>query len=653
MPPPPETEPPAGADPSRRILAESALQLLARCAGGVVFLDGGGKPVWSNRIVERRWPALLDALRKGEPIPARRPSDAPGACARLDPEDLPGPRPSTPTEIERVWTMPAPNGAGYLRITFRGRIPDDPCPHIRGLLEELKVLDRTRTEFMSNVSHELRTPLNAVIGYADLLLDGVQGDLNERQRETLGYLREAASGLLELISDLLAASRIESGKADLIIDAFALDPLIDGILRQLRPLYESKGLRVVVGIEADDTSMRSDRGKCRQILVNLLSNAIKFTSEGEIRLTIASESAPGGETMVLRVSDTGIGIEPEDRERIFEMFYQVDGSSSREHEGSGLGLYITRRLVELLGGEISMQSEPGRGSTFTVRLPKRLDRAAAVRHVGRFAPLPGTGAGGSPDAGRPVVILVGSTPDDARILASILETEGMSMMQAGDLEEIRRICRRLEPAAVVLDICTDPEQAWTLFHELKAEPVTAEVPLVFLTDSTEDDSRSALHGPLDRRGVARTLRQSGARGETPKILVVDDEESIRFAVGQFLRDEGFDVLEAGTGNEAVARAREERPDLILLDLGLPDISGWDVIRTLSTDPDLDPMHILILTGLALDSREIEDLNRIAGGFIRKDEFQLDRLVGQIDAVLAEKPARRTRTAPSPARENAT
>lgn len=608
------------------------LPILEACPVGFVIFDPDGAAVHANARAHALCPRILDLLKEAPQILPGRPSSGPGQAGPTDLDTAPG----LLLRAERVWTHPAPDARGYLRLAPRQSCPDPACPHLGAVPCQSRATPRMRGDILANVTHEVRTPINAVIGYADLLLDDVCGPLAARQRETVAYLRDAAEGLLRLVNDLLSASRIEAGRSDLILSTFRIDHLIEEVVHSLQPLYAAKGLRLRVDLQDPGEVLRSDRGKCKQILVNLLSNAIKFTSRGEIVIG-ASAPGPDGEGIAITVRDTGAGIPAGELEAIFEMFHQVDDGAAREHEGSGLGLYLSRRLAGLLGGAITVESEIGAGSAFTLLMPRRLGEAAAIRRVRHGEAHPSIPAGRCADG--PLVLLVGSSDDGRRILSSILEAEGMRIREVAGPEEAIAVARTREPSVIVLDIERDPGAGWESYHELKAHPATRATPLVFLTDTTESMENAvrpvlACRAPFDRRNVRKAMRMARLRAEPERLLVVDDEETMCAAVAELLEAEGFKVSQAFTGGEAIRKCVEERPDLVLLDLRLPDISGWDVIRRISGIPELRRTRIVILTGLALTAQEVEDLRRAATGLMTKDQFRVERLIEQIDAVLA-------------------
>lgn len=611
------------------------LPILEACPVGLVLFDADGDPVVANGGAKSFCPDILDRLAETPGILPARPSSGP--CSRKT-TALDTFRPGEPPRAERVWTHPDPDARGYLRIWRPQPSAEPACAHLDQVQAEFRRAVRMRNELLANVTHELRTPVNAVIGYSDLLLDDVCGPLAPKQKETVEYLRDAAEGLLRLINDLLTASRIEAGRSDLILSTFRIDHLVEEVIRNLQPLYAAKGLRLRVNLHEPAERLRSDRGKCKQILVNLLSNAVKFTPRGEIAIgTFAAGTR--NERLGITVRDTGIGIPPGEIESIFEMFRQVDNGTAREHEGSGLGLYLSRRLADLLGATITAESRVGEGSAFTLLMPRRLGDAMAVRRVRRDETSRATARPGD-DAAGPLVLLVGSSDDEGRILGSILRAEGMRIEEVSDPADAIEAARTLRPATIVLDIEDDPEAGWESYRRLKADPSTCETPLVFLTDTLESTSKAdttvlACQQPFDRYEVTRAMRRARLRQHPARILVVDDEETMCAAVGELLEAEGFQVSQAATGTEAVRKTRAERPDLVLLDLRLPDISGWDVIRRISDIPELRHTKIIILTGMDLSPQEVESLRNVTTGLMTKDQFRVERLIAQLDAVLEQ------------------
>ncbi|HVM61139.1 MAG TPA: hybrid sensor histidine kinase/response regulator [Verrucomicrobiae bacterium] len=504
----------------------------------------------------------------------------------------------------------------------------------------LGALSQLKAEFLAHVSHELRTPIHAVIGYTELLLDSVYGPLTDEQEETVDFIRESAQDLLSLVNNLLDLSRIESGRADLILESFDVRDLVSEVAAQIKPLADAKHLTLTSVVLTDQTNIRSDRGKLKQILVNLAGNAIKFTDRGKVTIGVAADAKnqPGADSVSSRVAisvqDTGIGIPADQLGRIFEKFYQVDNSIRRQHEGSGLGLYITKQLVDLLSGRVDIQSDSGKGTTVTVSLPANFEEIGGIQRLrSRIAAATSAAAGADSD-GKRLVLVVSEQADIARILAAGLGSREYKVRTASDGEEAVSLAIKLRPLVILLDAHASSAQLWSVFQELKTKPETTNIPIIFL-------SNDPIHGagvPVtvasapSPREVLRSVRAAAGAGRK-NVLIVDDEESFREVLRCVLGNEGYRLSEAATGREAIARLESEKPDLVLLDLNLPDTDGWGVIQYMTQHPQFKNVEVLIISGLMLDKHETAEIETRQYEYIYKGEFKVDQVLERVADLL--------------------
>ena len=470
------------------------------------------------------------------------------------------------------------------------------------MVEEFQHLDRLKTEFLSNVSHELRIPLTSVIGFAELLLERIPGELNSEQDKYLRTMLGSGRDLLEMINNLLDLSKIKAGKIDWRPASFDLWPLIEVVEHTIRPLLVKKHLHLGVEVADAPAIVLADEGRVKQVLLNLLSNAIKFTpSGGTIGLRVRPVEGAAGPAVEVRVEDTGIGIAPEDLDRIFNEFHQVDGSPTRDQPGTGLGLAITKRLVELQGGTISVESRLGEGSRFTVLLPQGTVPEAALPArptsvmQSVMESLVASAAARAQDARKTPRIAVASPDPGARLaLGRSLESAGYEahLIEPGDL--LAAQVRALRPFAVILDVGSG---AWSTLRELRALPGVHPILLGTADDGLHacafapvgwaatpiapDDLRSVLR----RAGVLRAGRRRPAT-----VLVAADRATVE-AVQSALRQDGVGVIEADTP-DPVARVGELQPDLILLDL--LKTAAFDAARRLAQHPVARAIPIVAL-----------------------------------------------------------
>ncbi len=335
---------------------------------------------------------------------------------------------------------------------------------LRRSTEQIEQANRLKSEFVANMSHELRTPLTAIQGYTDLALDGIYGPLPEKLMTALEKIQANSRNLLRLINDVLDLSKIEAGRQDVYADQFDVRELAEGVADDLRPLFDKKGLSLVVRMDGPVPSIHQDAGKIRQILINLLSNAMKFTERGGVTVTVREERDE--RELRFEVADTGIGIPPTQTQLVFEQFRQLDGGISRAHGGTGLGLALVKQLAELMGGEVGVTSEVGRGSTFWVQLPVRYDPAHALRLLRTRS--------------RPTVLLV---DDDARALSEIaafLEPAGFAIARCADAEHGLDRARETQPAAILVDEVMPGMDGWAFLKAVRLDPMTAEIPVIMM-----------------------------------------------------------------------------------------------------------------------------------------------------------------------------
>lgn len=503
----------------------------------------------------------------------------------------------------------------------------------------LEHINRLKAEFLANVSHELRTPVHAIIGYTELLLDAVYGQMTDEQEESVRYIRESAQDLLSLVNNLLDLARIESGRTDLILESFDLRGLVGELIGQLKPLADGKRLELNSTILIDNTVIRTDRGKLKQILVNLVGNAIKFTEHGKITIAISADLNSASTThaplrLALSVQDTGVGIAADKLDRLFEKFYQVDSSVNRAHEGTGLGLYITKQLVELLAGRVDIRSTLGKGTTVSISIPQKFEEIEGIQRLRtRLAAASNATPDVTGDTQR-LVLVVSERPDIARILAAGLGSHEYNVRTARDGEEAVTLAVKLRPLVVLLDAHDSSSELWSVFQELKTKPETKDIPTIFLSNNTTQGVGTPLNvaSALNPRDVLRSVRAATSTGKK-NVLIVDDEESFREVLKCALGEEGYQLSEAVTGKEAIAKLQTSTPDLLLLDLKLPDVDGWGVMRYITEQPRLKDMQVLIISGIMLNEGQSEEILTRDYAFINKGDFKVNRVLEKVADLL--------------------
>jgi CheY-like chemotaxis protein/nitrogen-specific signal transduction histidine kinase len=513
----------------------------------------------------------------------------------------------------------------------------------REQVQQLENLNRLKAEFLANCSHELRTPVHAIVGYAELLLDRVYGSLNDEQEQTVRFIRESAQGLLDLVNNLLDLSRLESGRADLVLQSFDLRDLVSELIGQLKSIADAKQIELGSSVLVDNPCIRTDRGKLKQILVNLVGNALKFTSQGKVTILISVDPKPAAGTeagkprFAISVQDTGIGIPADQLDRIFDKFYQVDGSAHRSHEGTGLGLYITKQLLNLLAGQVQIQSAPGQGTTVTLLVPQNYEEIEGIHRLRSHIAAAGSAVADASGSGERIVLVVSRRPDIARILADGLGSREYEVRIARDGAEAVAAATTLHPLVILLDAQDSSSELWSVFQELKLKPETKDIPTIFLSNDHAHGLGAplAVTATLNPRDVLRSVRAATSAGKK-NVLIVDDEDSFRDVLKCTLSEEGYQISEAATGNEAIAKLEEIKPDLLLLDLHLPDLDGWGVIQHVTRHRQFKNVKVLVLSGAMLDERESAAIQQHQFAFINKEDFRVNRVVETVADLLETK-----------------
>ena len=493
---------------------------------------------------------------------------------------------------------------------------------------------RTKSEFLANMSHELRTPLNAIIGYSEMLEENAEDTGQEDVVPDIRKIQGAGKHLLHLINDVLDLSKIEAGRMELHLETFAIIPLIKDVVSTIQPLAEENANTCTVICPNDIGAMHTDKTKVRQILFNLLSNANKFTSQGQITLRVGKVKADNKDSWVhFRVFDTGIGMTPEQLSRIFKAFTQADSSTTRKYGGTGLGLSITEQFVNMMGGRVTVESEYGRGTMFAIELPQSVGtkRVPPVLNTERIQPqLPPvrqnyTGT----------VLVIDDDLNAREILQRSLGNAGYRVICADSGLQGLRLAEELRPDAITLDVMMPEMDGWAVLTALKENPTVADIPVILLTIVDDENlgytlgAADYLTKPIDRDRLLAILRKYQVNSSNRSVLVVDDDDHSREMMCRLLKREGWLTHESENGRQALETLQMQLPKLILLDLMMPEMDGFDFIQELRQRPAWRSIPVIVVTAKDLTATERQQLGDAVQSFYQKSSFDHQDLLAEI------------------------
>jgi PAS domain S-box-containing protein len=500
--------------------------------------------------------------------------------------------------------------------------------------------NKAKSGFLANMSHELRTPMNAILGYSEMLVEEAEDVGQERFIPDLKKINQAGNHLLSLINDVLDLSKIESGRMEAFAEDVDVDALIDQAAGTAQPLMSKNNNHFLVERGEQLGHVHQDVTKLRQSLLNLLSNAAKFTHEGTITLRAEREAQADVEWLTLSVSDTGIGIPPDKLGHVFEEFSQADSSTTRDYGGTGLGLPISRRFCQMLGGDLTVSSRVGEGSAFTIRIPVVLPgtaaempaQAAPVMTDAELEAVRGSGA-------ERTVLVIDDDAEARDIVGRFLRRDGFRVATAGSGEEGLRLAHKLKPAAITLDVMMPEMDGWSVLRALKADPVLKDIPVVMLT-VVDDKSKGYALGatdyltkPVDREQLHNALAKYHTPGESCSVLLVEDDEPTREAIARTLEKSDWTVSEAGNGREALERLAHLKPRLILLDLMMPVMDGFDFLLEMRAKAEWQDIPVLVLTAKDLTEEDRRVLSGRVEQIVEKGALAHEQVVGLVHKVL--------------------
>ncbi len=514
-------------------------------------------------------------------------------------------------------------------IFQRARELDEANRRLRAANEELARATRLKSQFLANMSHELRTPLNAILGFSELLDDTLGSKLEDKQRRWLTHVRSAGKHLLQLINDVLDLSKIEAGQLTFEFEHLSAEAALSEVLSVIKSLAMPKTITVENRV-APDIAVYADRVRIKQVLYNLLSNAVKFTPKGG---RIRVDAVRVGEQIEFSVSDTGTGIRQEDLGAIFDEFQQVRGSVRQGAEGTGLGLAITKRLVEQMKGRIWVTSEIGMGSRFAFTLPAGkliIERQPAPPAAGRA---------------RPLVLVVDDEPAAAELLGNYIGSEGYEVAIASTGEQAIQQAERLKPDLITLDILMPTGTGWEVLLRLKNNEATKNTPVVVVSILDRKEvgfvlgATEYLTKPVSKDALLSALgKHLPAVGASRTIIVADDEPNHLQMMVEVVEAAGYEAVATRNGREAIEALQKQAPHAVLLDLVMPEVDGFEVMRAVKLDERLRDVPVFVLTGKDLTASEAALLKRDARGLFHKSDTLKQDLIGRIRGALAAKAA---------------
>lgn len=477
----------------------------------------------------------------------------------------------------------------------------------------LRRASELKTKFLSNVSHEFRTPLNSIISLARLLMERMDGDLKAEQTKQVRYIESSARDLQEMVNDLLDLAKVEAGKIRIRTRSFDVHELFSALKGMLKPLLADNNSVELIFEDADDLPrLHTDEGKVSQILRNLISNALKFTPNGYVRVSAQLDL---NDTVLFEVEDTGIGIPEEHHETIFREFSQIENPLQERHRGTGLGLPLCRNLAMLLGGRIWLRSEPGKGSRFFVSVP-------AV-YVGEAVEAESAASLPAPEFHRTPVLYLEDDPDTARVFEAFLRSSEFQPILVSDVSQAEVWTARHTPAAVVSDIYIGDDVAWGFLARLRERlpslPIIATSIYEQAGVAAEKGISIFLPKPLERDTLLSELRRLTAQGGTRRLLLVDDNDVSRYIVRELLDQPWLEIEEAGGGNAALAALHSRTPDAVILDLLMPDLSGFEILRQIRSSAATETLPVLIYTSKPLSESERSQLEAWHTHIVRKED----------------------------------
>ncbi len=498
--------------------------------------------------------------------------------------------------------------------------------------EAAEAANRAKSAFLANMSHELRTPLSAVIGYSEMLEEEAEEMGETAMLTDLGKIKGNAKHLLSLINDVLDLSKVEANKMDVFAEDIDVASFAREAAATVEALVHRKSNALVLDLVDGLGTMHTDAVKLRQCLFNLLSNASKFTENGRITLSIRRESAPTGDWLVFAVADTGIGMTPEQLQKLFQRFVQADESTTRKFGGTGLGLAISRAFGRLLGGDIAVASVAGEGSTFTLRVPSLMPEIATA-HVEDEPPPAAVET--TADVVRDLVLVIDDEASQRELMTRFLSRQGFAVRTAADGHEGLELARLLQPRVILLDVMMPQMDGWSVLAALKHAPETGRIPVVMISFVAEQGlsmamgAADAVPKPVDWTRLQGVMQQF--HGQSGDVLIVDDDADVRLRLRTVLEKSGWSVQEAANGADALDSVTHSPPHIVLLDLTMPVMDGFSFLHRLRDMPGCSDIPVVVLSArdvTAAERLQLQEADRV----LKKGESSMRELTAELRAL---------------------
>ena len=522
---------------------------------------------------------------------------------------------------------------GYLRFLDFQRV-EAQNEALEKANEQIQEANRLKSEFLANMSHELRTPMNAIVGFTKIVHRRARGSLDDKQVDNLEKVLDSSEILMNLINDILDLSKIEAGRLEIEREQFSMRDLVNSCVSTITPLV-NEGVVIKTEIDPRADSVSSDASRVRQILINLLSNAAKFTEQGTITVAL---QARADEKIELAVTDSGIGIPSSALDQIFDEFRQIDGTTTRKYGGTGLGLSISQKLAGMLGGDIRVESEEGKGSTFTVTLAAQataVDDKTAKSGAVTDSAVASTATDAAADDSKPrrIVLAIDDDPNVLSVITQELEEEGYQVVGASRAIEGIEKAKQLGPHAITLDIMMPGMDGWEAIARLKEDAHTRDIPLIVISIIDNKDlgyrlgADDYLVKPIDKDALLAVLQKYHGKGR--EALVIDDDPVVIDLARQLLEEDGWTVRGADNGQQGLDEIARNKPDAVLLDLMMPVMDGFETLHRLRQNPQTADLPVIVITAKDLSGQELDDLRRNTARVIEKDGMDRDRILAEL------------------------